>query len=135
MEKKSNFAITLFHCINAFNETIKITQGRGDPEFKIIKMACSSMTKDIFLLKAFEAGADAVLVLVCPEKACRYTEGSIRARKRVDWVKGILDEIGLGEKRLSLHNVAFGDEAAIQAILEKTLENLKELGPNPAVVN
>ncbi len=41
-----------------------------------IKLPCSSMTREVVLLKAFEAGADAVVVLVCPEGSCRYLEGN-----------------------------------------------------------
>ncbi len=133
MTTKIKPKITLFHCINAFEETSDLSADQNsDIELSIIKMACSGMTKDIFILKAFETGADAVLVLVCPEDACRYAEGNIRAKKRVGWVKKLLDEIGLDGGRLSLHNVALGDKTAIRAIMDKTLEALEELGPNPA---
>lgn len=130
---KTKYKITLFHCINAFRETpaIKAHNGRGF-EIKTIKIACSGMTKDIFLLKAFEAGADAVLVLACPESSCRYAEGGIRAGKRVQWVKNLLDEIGLNGKRLSLHNVSLGDDEAVGKILTNIYHDLDELGPNPA---
>ena len=95
-------------------------------------MACSSMVKDIFLLRAFESGADAVIVLVCPEGQCRYIEGNLRARKRVKWVKDLLDEIGIDGKRLSIFNVVAGDEAALADIAKTVLKDLDELGPNPA---
>ncbi len=71
----------LFHCVNSFKETALVFDGC---QAKIITMACSSMTKDIHILKAFEAGADAVLVLVCQKEACKYVQGSIRAEKRVE---------------------------------------------------
>ncbi|MCK5542174.1 MAG: hydrogenase iron-sulfur subunit [Desulfobacterales bacterium] len=89
--------LTLFHCLNSFKETSSMFDGC---QAKTVKMACSSMTKDIHLLKAFEAGADAVLVLVCPEKGCRYSEGSMRAKKRVDYVKTILDDIGMDSRAI-----------------------------------
>ncbi|MCP4690580.1 MAG: hydrogenase iron-sulfur subunit [Desulfobacterales bacterium] len=96
---------------------------------KSVKLACSGMTRDVFLLRAFEAGADAVVTLVCPERACRHMEGSIRARKRVERVKALLDEIGLDGKRLTIHNVSREDESAFQGIIQQTLADLKELGP------
>jgi coenzyme F420-reducing hydrogenase delta subunit len=102
-------------------------------EVKTIKMACASMTRDIHLLKAFEAGADAVLVLACPEKACRYAEGSIRARKRVEYVKTILDTIGMDGRRLNLFNTTAQDSGANRDIIQKTLLLLEILGPNPAL--
>ncbi len=116
--------ITLFYCINAFIESAPVFEGCT---IKAIKMACSSMTKDIFLLKAFEAGADAVLVFACPEKKCRYVEGSIRARKRVEWTKHLLDEIGIDSRRLAIFNTDITDRKAAGKIIRDTIELINEL--------
>ena len=125
--------ISVFHCINALGEEeALVPQKEPSAELEFIKLPCSSMVKDVFLLRAFEAGADAVLVLVCPEGACRYVEGNLRAKKRVGWVKNLLDEIGLDGRRLDLYNLAPGDAAAAGRIIEQTLSQLAELGPNPA---
>jgi len=95
-------------------------------------MACSSMVKDIFLMRSFESGSDGVIVLVCPEDACRYGEGSIRAQKRVEWVRKILDEIGLNGNRLFFHRMETSDEGAIDRIIRDARSALAEIGPNPA---
>ncbi len=121
--------ITLFHCINSFKETPELFD---NCQAKTIKMACSSMTKDIQLLKAFEAGADAVLVLVCPEDGCRYAEGSIRAKKRVEYVKTILDDIGIDGNRLNLFNTKANDNDAVKSIIQDTVASIEKMGPNPA---
>lgn len=126
--------IEIFYCINTFEEIDNLhlpDQGRCD--IKGVKMACSSMVKDVFLLRAFEAGADAVVVLVCPEGQCRYVEGNIRAKKRVAWVQNLLDEIGLDGRRLFIRNISSGDDAAAAQMIKEVLKNLAELGPNPAV--
>ena len=93
------------------------------------------MVKDVFLLRAFEAGADGVLVLVCPEGHCRYLEGNIRAKKRVEWVQNLLDEIGLNGKRLSICNISLGDKDETAQIIQKTIKDLDEIGPNQAAKN
>ena len=133
MDKKFIPKITVFHCINAFSQTGWSPAGGNDFEIKFIKLPCSSMVKDVFLLRAFEAGADAVVVLVCPEGQCRYVEGNIRAKKRVAWVQNLLDDIGIDGRRLSLSNIAAGDTAAATQIIDDVLKNLAELGQNPAV--
>ena len=126
--------ITLFHCINAFDDAAEIAlTEKNTCEIQTVKMACSSMVKDVFLLRAFEAGADGVIVLVCPEGQCRYIEGNLRAKKRVAYVQNLLDEIGLDGRRLSLGNMAAGDNAKADQIIDNVLKNLAELGPNPAV--
>lgn len=133
MEKGSQPKISVFHCINVFadgEELLPSEQPEAAVEF--FKLPCSSMVKDVFLLRAFEAGADAVQVLVCPEGSCRYVEGNLRAKKRVGWVKNLLDEIGLDGRRLELHNISYRDAGALGQIIEQTVSQLKELGPNPA---
>ena len=125
--------ITIFHCINTFAEGDVIPLAGGEAfEPTFVKLPCSSMVKDVFLLRAFENGADAVVVLVCPEGACRYVEGNLRAKKRVGWVKNLLDDIGLDGRRLSLFNVFHGDAAAGDAALQSVLDLMQEMGHNPA---
>lgn len=135
MEKKFKPKITIFYCINAFNESSLFPLAKtGSDEFevKFVEMACSSMVKDVFLLRAFESGADSVVVLVCPEGACRFVEGNLRAKKRIEWVKKLLDEIGLDGKRLFLFNLSLKDETAPKQIIREVLSALDDLGPNPA---
>lgn len=130
MTKKSNAKITLFHCINAYTEDSSVTS--SDYDLNVIKMPCSGMTTEVFILKAFESGADAVVIMVCPLNTCRYMEGNLRAEKRVTWTKKVLDEIGVDGKRLSLHNVKSGDSDSVNEIIKETLSVIDELGPNPA---
>ena len=133
MGNSSRFVVTIFHCINTFSELGALPLSEDGFEMRSIKLPCSSMVKDIFLLQAFEAGADAVIVLTCPEGECRYVNGNIRARKRVERLKNLLDEIGLDGRRLSIFNVSSADETAAAEIIQKTLLELADLGPNPAV--
>jgi F420-non-reducing hydrogenase iron-sulfur subunit len=122
--------ITVFYCINAFNEKSALPViEEGAVHLKYVKMACSSMVKDVFILKAFESGTDGVVVFVCPEEACRYVEGSIRASKRVFRVKQILNEIGLDPDRLSIFNTLPGDAGRIEKIVKETTARIAEMGP------
>ncbi|MGD9082994.1 MAG: hydrogenase iron-sulfur subunit [Desulfobacterales bacterium] len=132
MAKKFIPKITVFYCINAFSETSWPSVGETNVEIKFIKLPCSSMVKDVFLLRAYEAGADGVVLLVCPEGQCHYVEGNIRAKKRVAWVKNLLDDIGIDGRRLSISNISAGDDATVTQIINDVLKNLAELGPNPA---
>jgi F420-non-reducing hydrogenase iron-sulfur subunit len=130
MAEKNSPEITIFYCINSFKQPESPLL--KDCNIKYIKMPCSSMTKDVYLLRAFEAGADAVLVLACPEEACRYAEGGKRARKRIQWVRGILDQIGMdGERQLAIYNTAAGDEKAVKDIIKDMLSGLKLIQESP----
>ena len=76
---KSKPQITVFHCINALGNSELLDFDQCD--IKGIKLPCSSLSRELVLLKAFEAGADAVVVLVCPEGTCRYLQGNLRPPK------------------------------------------------------
>jgi coenzyme F420-reducing hydrogenase delta subunit len=51
----------------------------------------------------------------------------------VAWVRNLLDEIGLGGRRLYLSNISAGDNVAASQIIQNVLKDLADLGPNPAV--
>jgi F420-non-reducing hydrogenase iron-sulfur subunit len=71
-------------------------------ETEMVRVPCSGKLQPEHLLKAFEAGADVVLLLTCRDGDCRYLEGRRRIERRVTYVRGLLDEIGLGGERLLL---------------------------------
>ena len=122
----------MFHCINASEEMESLNNNDRQFEIRPVKMPCAGMTKDVYLLRAFEAGADAVIVRMCPEGNCRFTEGNIRAKKRIERVKRLLDDIGLQGKRLSVISLESGDETETLQMILRTVATIRELGPNPA---
>ena len=56
----------------------------------------------LHLLKALENFADAAYLITCPEGACRYFEGNLRAKKRVKKAKSIIESIGLESERIGI---------------------------------
>jgi F420-non-reducing hydrogenase iron-sulfur subunit len=118
----SKAQVTVFHCFNALDKVAVSENERY--EVQTIKMPCSSLIREVFLLRAFEAGADVVIVLACPEGSCHYLEGNIRARKRVERVKKILDEIGLDGRRLDIYNLPREGTFEVNQVVAKTISNL-----------
>jgi len=74
-----------------------------------VALPCTGKLQPEHLLKAFEAGADAVCVIDCAGDSCQYLEGSQRAERRAEYVGKLLDEIGLGSQRLMVFHL--GDSA------------------------
>jgi coenzyme F420-reducing hydrogenase delta subunit len=58
-------------------------------------------------------------------------EGNIRAGKRVERVKKLLDEIGLDSRRLNIFHIPHGDQSAVERIINQNVADLVVLGPNP----
>ena len=127
-KKLGKTRITVFHCFNALSN---VSSENGSYETQSVKMPCSSMTREVFLLRAFEAGADVVIVLACPEGSCRYMEGNIRAGKRVARMKKLLDDIGFDGRRLNIFQVSQGDRPAVERIIQQNIADLAVLEPDP----
>ncbi|OGN91121.1 MAG: hypothetical protein A2158_03405 [Chloroflexi bacterium RBG_13_46_14] len=71
-------------------------------EIKVISLPCSGKLDILYLMKAFETGADGAAVMICKEGECRYLEGNMRAKKRAEMVEKMLKEVGLGEGRVTV---------------------------------
>ena len=58
-----------------------------------------------YLVKAFETGADGVVIVTCELGQCRHLEGNMRAEKRAEAVDSLLEEIGTGTGRITVIHV------------------------------
>jgi len=83
------------------------------------------------MLKALEEGADGVIVAGCLEGDCHYQSGNLRAKKRVAYVQGILDKIGIETERVAMYNLSAGEGPRFAEIAREMTERVKELGPSP----
>jgi F420-non-reducing hydrogenase iron-sulfur subunit len=94
--------IYLFCCATSYDQA-EISRGisRQDVDTKIISIPCSGKLDILYLTKAFETGADGAAVLICHEGECRYLEGNLRAKKRVEAVEQLLEETGIGKNRIA----------------------------------
>jgi F420-non-reducing hydrogenase iron-sulfur subunit len=72
---------------------------------KFFPLPCSGRVEPLHFMRAFEAGADLVYLITCPEKACRYQHGNARAGKRLNYTRTLIREIGLDPERLILVTV------------------------------
>ena len=72
---------------------------------RVLKVPCSGRLDALHLLRAFDNGADGVIVFACPEGQCQYIDGSRKAKDRVAYMKKSLDVLGIGGDRLEMYNV------------------------------
>ena len=82
-------------------------------------MPCTGRVEESLLLKAFENGADGVMVMGCLEGNCHYVNGNFRAKARVARVQSILERINMGPGRIRMFNLSAGDGAKPREVLEK----------------
>jgi coenzyme F420-reducing hydrogenase delta subunit len=105
------------------------------PNIKIIKLPCTGKIDVLYLLKAFQSGADGVYVAGCMEGDCHYLTGNLRARKRVEYTKKILDDVGIGGERLEMYNMSAAQGPRFVEVANEMTEKIKELGPSPIKKN
>ena len=98
---------------------------------KIIQVPCTGRVDVVYLLRAIEDGADGVYVAGCMEGECHFLEGNLRARKRVNYVKGVLEEIGIEPERVEMFNLSSAMGPRFAEIAHEMTQRIKELGPSP----
>jgi F420-non-reducing hydrogenase iron-sulfur subunit len=98
---------------------------------EIVRVPCAGRIETIYLLKALEKGADAVLVFACYEENCQFLRGNLRARGRLSYAHRMLEKIGLEKERLEICHLATNNGVRLAETLRRKAEQLRKLGPNP----
>jgi F420-non-reducing hydrogenase iron-sulfur subunit len=101
------------------------------PNVKIVRVMCSGMVNPIYILKAFEGGADGVLVAGCHQTDCHYIDGPVKCDAMVDRLRKVLHVLGLEDERLRRELVAASEGVVFARIIKEMVEQLKKLGPSP----
>jgi len=90
---------------------------------------CSGRVEPTFVLKAFELGADGVLVLGCHPGDCHYVEGNYKTARRMPLLKKMLAQMGIEEDRVRLDWVSASEGDRFVAIVDEMTEKVRALGP------
>jgi coenzyme F420-reducing hydrogenase delta subunit len=97
----------------------------GD-QLKTISLPCSGKLELIYLLKAFESGADGVVLITCKHGECRYLEGNLRAEKRVGAIRTLLEEIGLDKGCMELIQQEDGGVKSVMNDVEEFIARIRD---------
>ncbi len=96
---------------------------------KMIRVMCSGSIDPVFIIKAFERGADGVLVSGCHPNDCHYNAGNFHARRRWDFFHELLDFIGIEKDRLQFSWISASEGKKFADVIEKVTKDIKALGP------
>lgn len=92
--------------------------------FTPVKMPCAGKVDIDYLLKAFAAGADGVLVLGCHPDNCKSQQGNEHAQWRVERAQTMLEEAGVDPRRLAFQSLAANAPQDFLAAVDRLLELL-----------
>lgn len=98
---------------------------------RIIRTPCTGRLELDYFLKAFENGADGIIVAGCQEGSCHFKEGNLVAKRRVNYIKKLLSEIGLEVERIKMVNIGAADARPFAEIMSDMVDTVRKLGPNP----
>ena len=103
---------------------------------KIIRIPCSCRLNPMFILRAFQRGADGV-ILCGRIKAhtsfpgdCHYTTGNYYARRRMTLLFSMLDFLGIERERTRVEWVSAAEGAKFAATMNDFVATITKLGEN-----
>jgi coenzyme F420-reducing hydrogenase delta subunit len=123
-----NIVVRGCHNLVPFRKRVE-QRGRGAEEPNLGLLPCSSKIEAHQILHFFEHGADAVLILACPEGACRQMEGNRRAARRAAYAAEWLTELGLNPGRLKFVSVEADQAPRLDDLIADFSAEMAALGP------
>jgi F420-non-reducing hydrogenase iron-sulfur subunit len=99
------------------------------PNVHIIRVNCSGRVDPSFILKAFQEGADGVLVAGCHPGDCHYTAGNYKTMRRMALVQRLLASFGIEKGRFRLEWVSAAEGARWARLVNDMTEQVRRLGP------
>ncbi len=99
------------------------------PNVKIIRVPCSTRVEPDFILKAFQSGADGVLILGCHPGDCHYIEGNYKTMRRLPLLKKMLAQFGVEDGRVRLDWVSASEGEKYAKVVNEMTETVRALGP------
>jgi F420-non-reducing hydrogenase iron-sulfur subunit len=100
-----------------------------DPDIRVIKLPCSGRIDPLFLLQAFERGADGVLISGCHPGDCHYTSGNYYAKRRWVVFRQLLGFLGIEEERVQFSWVSAAEGGKWAQVVNDVVGKVRELGP------
>ena len=95
-----------------------------------IRVMCSGRISPHFIIKAFQQGADGVLVAGCHIGECHYGKGNFMTAKRVAVMKELIGFMGISPKRLRLEWIATSESNKFSKVVSEFTEEIRKIGPS-----
>ena len=71
----------------------------------------------------------------CLEGGCHFVEGNLCAKRRVNYTRDLLVEIGLEKDRLRMVNISAAMARPLADHITDMVQTVRKLGPNPIKLN
>ncbi len=120
-------------CSYAGADTAGVSRVQYSPHIRVIRMMCSGRIHPAFVFKAFEKGADGVLITGCHFGDCHYISGNERAVEIFKIIEDIAFLLGIEGERLGLEWISAAEGVRFGQVMDDFVERVGKLGPLPKV--
>lgn len=124
-------AFCCHYCAYASADLMGSMRIQYPPNVRIIRTPCTGRLEVGYYMKALEKGADGVLVAGCMEGGCHFIDGNLYAKRRVNHIREMFEEIGLEKERLRMVNVSASMARPLADHIIDMVETVRQLGPSP----
>jgi len=101
------------------------------PNVRIIRTMCMGRVDPAHIIKAFEKGADGVLVSGCHFEDCHYSFGAKNAAEQYKKIEKIVHMLGFEKERLRQEFISAAEFPKFAKVVREMVEQVQKLGPNP----
>lgn len=116
-------------CSSAGSDLAGVSRLQYSPNATPITIPCSGSVSPLYILSAFNKGADGVLVSGCHPGDCHYMEGNYLARRKLYLVKELLQFVGLEPDRFRMSWVSAAEGAKFAQVVDGFVKDIRTLGP------
>jgi len=117
-------------CSYAAADLAGVSRIQYSPNVRILRVPCSGRVDVLHILKAFQSGADGVIITGCLIGDCHYIDGNIKAKERVDVIKKALEYLDIDPKRFELGFASSSEGQKFAAMMTDFVKQIEGLGPN-----
>ena len=95
---------------------------------RIIRVPCSGRIDPMFVLRAFQRGADGVILCGCHPGDCHYMTGNYHTRRRMTLLFSMLDYLGIEKERTRVEWVSAAEGQRFVDVMDSFVEEITKLG-------
>jgi F420-non-reducing hydrogenase iron-sulfur subunit len=99
------------------------------PNVRIIRLPCTGRIDPLCIVKAFERGADGVIVSGGHPADCHYTSGNYHARRRFALFRELAGFMGIDPNRITFSWVSASEGGKWRDVVNDTVARVRKMGP------
>ncbi len=116
-------------CSYAAADLAGVSRIQYPPNVRILRVPCSGRVDVLHVVKAFQSGADGVVITGCLIGDCHYIDGNVKAKERVEIIKKALEYLDIDPKRFEIGFASSSEGQKFAAMMTDFVKQIESRGP------